>query len=412
MTDISPCASRAGRGARPLCAALLALLAATGCGGPDADSAPSPESAAEVHHDDEQHGDVVHLTDDDARAAGIELATAEVAALGETLSLPAEVRFDPDRIANVASPVGGVIRQLDVTEGDVVEAGQTLAVLSSRELADLKAEFLTAQSTEDLVRIELGRSEELSARNISSQAQLQTARAELASAAAAREAAETKLHALGLDHDVLDVMLDAEDGSLSLFPLVAPIAGQVVRRAATLGQNVETGGGAMEPMFVIADASTVWVDVAVFKNDLARIVLGAGVALTDDRGAPLADGVVSYIAPVIDETSRTATARVVIDNADGRLRPGQFVAARIEVDDSVAGVRVPEAAVQTVEGRDAVFVPVAEGFETRAIVVGRRAGGHVEIASGLEPGERYVAVGAFTLRAELETSAFGDGHAH
>ena len=364
-------------------------------------------------HDDGEHGgaDVVHLSTEQISAAGIALATAERATLGEALSLPAEVRFDPDRIANVAPPVGGVVRSLAATAGDLVDAGETLAVLSSRELADLKAEFLTAQSAEGLARIELARTDELTARNVAPEARLQTVRAELASAVAAREAAETKLHALGLGHDVLDRLLDAEDGSLSLFPLTAPIAGQVVRRAATLGQSIEDGG-AREPMFVIADASVLWVDVTVFKNDLARVRVGTPATLVDETGAAFASGELSFISPVIEETSRTATARIVVDNADGRLRPGQFVTARLDLGDGASVVRAPEAAVQTVEGRDAVFVPVEDGFAPRTVVVGRRARGFIEIVAGLEPGERYVSSGAFTLKAELEEAAFGDGHAH
>ena len=392
--------------------ASTAALAA--CGERPSTGAEPAHAAAESGDpvpDDHAEEDVVRLSADEAHAAGVELAAAKIEMLSVALSLPAEVRFDPDRIANVAPPVGGVIRGLEATEGDVVAQGQTLAVLSSRELADLKAEFLTAQSTEALVRLELGRADELASRNVASQAQLQTARAELAGAAAAREAAETKLHALGLGHDVLDGLLEAEDGALSLFPLTAPIAGQVVRRDATLGQSIEDGG-AREPMFVIADASVVWIDIAVFKNDVARVHVGAPVVLVDEAGTVFAEGAVSFISPVIDETSRTATARVVVDNAEGRLRPGQFVTARIDVGGGGPVVRVAEAAVQTVEGRDAVFVPVEAGFAPRAVAVGRRAGGYVEILAGLERDERYVASGAFTLKAELEEAGFGDGHAH
>ncbi len=363
--------------------------------------------------DEAAHDDLVRLSEPDARAVGVIIDVAEAAPLSNSLALPAEIRFDPDRIADVAAPVGGIVRRLDATEGDMVAVGDVLAVLSSRELADLKAEFLTAQASENLLQLELERAEELHSRNTVSEAQVQTARAKLATAAAAREAAETKLHAVGIDHDVIDSLQTAEDGAQSLFPLTAPMSGQVVRRSATLGARIEEDGSApAEPMFVIADSSVIWVDVAVFKTDLARISLGAHVVLSDGAGDTAAEGELSFISPIIDEVSRTATARVVVDNSDGHLRPGQFLTAHISVGEKSPVVRVPEAAVQTVEGRTAVFVPVEHGFAPQSVEVGRATDGFVEIVAGLEIGDRYVAEGAFTLKAELEKSAFGVGHAH
>src|SRR5690606_7455186 len=107
------------------------------------------------------------------------------------------------------APVEGVVRELPVTEGDRVGAGDPLAVISSRELADLKAEFLAALSAEDLARANLARAQELFAANAVAEAELQSDRAAHASAVAARTGAETKLHALGLEHELLDRLGEA-----------------------------------------------------------------------------------------------------------------------------------------------------------------------------------------------------------
>jgi cobalt-zinc-cadmium efflux system membrane fusion protein len=92
---------------------------------------------------------------------------------------------------------------------------------------------------------------------------------------------------------------------------------------------------------------------------------------------------------------------VVIDNADGRWRPGSFVTAAIAIDEHQAPVVAPVSAVQTVDGRKAVFVRTKDGFETRGVVLGQRDGQSVEVVSGLEVGETIAVSNTFSLKAEL-----------
>jgi len=121
----------------------------------------------------------------------------------------------------------------------------------------------------------------------------------------------------------------------------------------------------------------------------------------------LARSTVSLVLPVIDETSRTATARVIVENADKRLRPGQFVSAEIEMNAGTDRLHVPSASIVTVEGRLSLFVPIENGFKPRLISAGPDIDGRTVILSGLSGGEDYVSEGAFTLKAQLEKDAFG-----
>ena len=132
---------------------------------------------AEGAHGDEGGGDVVKLTPEVAKEAGILLEQAELGALGESLSLPAEIRFDADRMANVTPKVSGVIDRLLVGEGDTVAYGDTLALITSRELAGLKSQRIIAQTNEVLAAQALERLEGLWAQKITSEANVQTARA-------------------------------------------------------------------------------------------------------------------------------------------------------------------------------------------------------------------------------------------
>ena len=367
-------------------------------------------------HTENEHGaeesDIVLLDASAAREAGIVVEQASLTNVERNLSLPAEIRFDADRIANVSPQVSGVIRRLYASEGDNVELGDRLALVSSRELASMKADYLSALSAESLARAELSREEQLWSERITSEADLLSARAAVTAAAATRESTENKLHAVGLDHGVIDSLDGAADGALSQFVVTAPLAGTIIRRPVTLGETVVSGESGGVPLFTIADDSVIWADIAVFKKDLSQVKKGSSVTLKEDTGEALGAGTISFISPIVDETSRTATARVVVDNADGNLRPGQFVTAEITIGNRTSQLRIRTASVQSVEGRQSVFVPVEGGFTPRQVVTGLEAGGFIEIKSGLNVGDLYVAAGAFTLKAQLEKDAFGDDHDH
>jgi cobalt-zinc-cadmium efflux system membrane fusion protein len=160
------------------------------------------------------------------------------------------------------------------------------------------------------------------------------------------------------------------------------------------------------------EASVVWADIAVYKQDANEIEPEQLVTIKSSSGETLATGEIAFLLPVFDESSRTATARVIVDNPDGRLHHGQFVTAEIITQDSDAVLRVPSAALQLFEGQKSVFVPVAEGFLPRPVETGNETDGFTEIKSGLVEGEAFVIEGAFTLRAQLEKAAFGSDHDH
>ncbi len=335
-----------------------------------------------------------------------------MAEMGQSLSLPAEIMFDADRVANVSPKVSGVVAKLYASEGDHVKRGETLALISSRDLAGLKATWQKGETRKALAARALAREEQLWADKVTSEADVQTARAEFEAAKAVSDAAENELHAAGVSHEALENVATARDGDNANSYLTAPIAGTIVRRAVTLGETVAAGDAGADTLFTIADDSVVWADIAVYKQDIGRIRIGAPVALKTDAGDVLALSTVAFVLPVINETSRTATARVIVDNADGRLTPGQFVTADLSVGNASPVVRVPQTAVQIVEDKPSIFVPVEGGFAPRPVMIGATAGGFVEIRSGLAVGETFVSQGGFTLKAQLEKDAFGDGHGH
>lgn len=199
------------------------------------------------------------------------------------------------------------------------------------------------------------------------------------------------------------------DESLAPFAVKTLLGGTVIGKHLSLGEAVSRDRDA----FVIADLSTVWVDLTVYPRDLARVRTGQPVQILVGHDPAPDRGTIGYVSPVVDGTTRTATARVVLDNRDGRWRPGMFVRGKVLVDGTAARVAVPPTALHTLEGSTVVFVETAGGFAPRPVRVGRAGDAMVEVADGLEPGERYVRRGGFPLQAELGRDALGHaGHAH
>ena len=194
--------------------------------------------------------------------------------------------------------------------------------------------------------------------------------------------------------DTLAVIESSE--SLAPYELKTLIDGVIIEKHLTRGEAVSRESEA----FVVADLSTVWVDLSVYQKDLPRVRLGQPARVHAGESVPDADGQISYITPSVDQLTRTATARVVLPNPDGRWRPGMFVTARAFQPIAVP-LAIPHPAVQTVEGRAVVFVESAKGVEPRAVTLGREGGEQVEVLSGLSPGERFAATKTFLLKAEL-----------
>jgi cobalt-zinc-cadmium efflux system membrane fusion protein len=354
-----------------------------------------------------EHEGPIRLTEEQREEFGIVVAPAETGAVTDSFTLPAEVHYNGDRLAHVVPRVSGIVTEVNATEGDTVKKDELLAVLDSRELADAKSDYLAALERENLEQTKYAREEQLWTKKITSERTYLDAKSALAEARIARRGAEQKLYALGISEQQLDRVRREKDTVLTSYRLTAPFDGHVVKRHITLGEFID----ADQQAFVVADLSTLWIDLSVFPGDLDRIEEGQTVEILDDRGNVIAQETIAFVTPQIEEGTRTAIARIVSDPAGGRLRPGMFLTARVTVDSGKDAVKVPRAAVQTIEDKPAVFVETDEGFEPRPVTLGPKGEDEIVIAEGLEPGEPIVTEGAFTLKAEMSKGSFG-GHHH
>ncbi len=185
--------------------------------------------------------------------------------------------------------------------------------------------------------------------------------------------------------------------SLSVYEMRAPISGTVIDRQISLGEYASE----QKPAFIVADISTVWVDLSVYRRDLARVRIGDTVQIdVGDGGKPI-EAQLSYVSPVGSSDTQSALVRAVVANENMRLRTGLFVSARLILSAKQVPVAIKSTALQTVENKNVVFVRNGEKFETREVEIGQRDYEHVEIVFGLMDGDRYAARNSFVIKAEL-----------
>ncbi|HRQ05759.1 MAG TPA: efflux RND transporter periplasmic adaptor subunit, partial [Nitrosomonas halophila] len=193
---------------------------------------------------------------------------------------------------------------------------------------------------------------------------------------------------------------------LARYEVRSPISGIVIDKAVVTGEAVK----ADKTVFIVADVSTIWAAIRVFPRDLHRIHVGQRAIVHADAHQLVRAGKVIYITTLLDELTRTATARVELDNHDQAWRPGMFVKADLLDEDIAVPLAVPLAALQRIEDQLVVFGRYGEFFEMRPLKLGRSDGQMVEVISGLSAGERYAVSNSFIIKAELVKAGVAHDH--
>ena len=194
--------------------------------------------------------------------------------------------------------------------------------------------------------------------------------------------------------------------SLQTYSLKAPIAGTILERTTNIG--AVTDGAAL---FLIGDLAQLQAELNVVTHDTDRIAAGQAVLILGLDGEAKYEGVIASVLPVTDAHSQTLIARVPIEVSDASgLRPGMAIRAEVVVGETSAPIVAPADAVQTLEGRQVVFVREGDALEARAVTLGRGGAGTVEVTEGLAPGEILVAENAFLVKAEIGKGSAEHGH--
>ena len=331
-----------------------------------------------------------------------------------------KISINEERATPIFPPYAGRVTKLLAKPGDVVEQGQPLFFIEAADMVAAQNDFLAALSSINRARSRVSITEIIEKQNRTlyenkagplrdlqtAQADLAQARADLRTAESALEAARNRLSILGKTD--AEIATFEERGKISSeTPIYAPLAGTVVQRKIGPGQYVSyTSTGAIDPVYVIGNLSTVWMVAYVRESEAPKVRLGQTVefsmlAYPNETFSARID----YVAASLDPSIRRLMVRATIDNKDGRFKPEMFTSVTLITEEADSSVAVARDAV--IYEADTARVWVARDdktIEVRQVKTGITRGDVVQILHGLQPGERVVTKGSLFVDQAASSS--------
>ena len=316
----------------------------------------------------------VYMSENAMRLANVQTMQVGAEAANKEIRLNGRVAVDERKVYAQTTHIPGRIERLMVNfTGEEVKRGQALATVYSPEMITAQEELLQAYAIRE------------------SQPEL-------------FQAAKEKLRSWRIGENQINRII--ENGRTSEnFTITADVGGIVTEKLVDLGDYVERG----MPLYEIADLSTVWVLFDLYESNMGWIKEGSTVEFTvASMPGKTFEGEIDFIDPVVNRQTRVATARVEVDNSNGRLKPEMFVSGVIDnsLESTSGEITVPRSAVLWTGQRSIVYVKQNSGnrttFNLREVVLGPSLGDSYIISEGLNPGEEIVVNGAFTVDAAAQ----------
>jgi Cu(I)/Ag(I) efflux system membrane fusion protein len=304
---------------------------------------------------------------------GISFARASEQPLSRKIRLAGTLAYaEPNRVYVNARVSGWVEKLFADYAGKPVQVGQALLSLYSPELVGAQEEYLSARRLGDSALV---------------------------------SAARRRLVLWNISADQIE-RLERSGTVERAVEIRAPRSGEIAEKMVTEGQAVSAG----DNLFLIADRSVLWVDLAIFEMDAALVRMGSPVELTVDiLPGRTYRGTITFIQPTVDSVTRSLTARVEVRSGDGALRPGMFATAVVTPARSTVLTIPAEAALPT-GTRTIAFVNRGDGrFMPREITTGVRGDSLIEVLSGLRAGDEVVASATYLLDSESNLAAAMQG---
>jgi membrane fusion protein (multidrug efflux system) len=273
--------------------------------------------------------------------------------------------------AELRPEASGTVARVAFEDGDTVEKGQLL--LKLRDDA-AKAQQADAEARLALADAKHGRVAALFEKQNTSRQELDQATAE---------------------RDLARAAVDLARDAVRKTEVRAPFDGVVGRREVSVGASV----GPSTTVTRIEDLTQVTVDLALPERLLSVVAVGSAVRVRVDAfPADVFEGEIKYVAPRIDEATRTVEVRAHVPNEDRRLRPGLSAEVEVVTASRPDALMVPTQAVQTTDKGTTVFVVDAESkAQIRPVKTGTRTDDRVEVLEGLAAGDKVVVEGLVRL---------------
>ena len=351
-------------------------------------TADKPAVTGSANAEQETAPSELKLTPAAITTAGITVETVSAGGLSSEIITQAQVVATPNGQAALTARAAGSISCIYKRLGDPVKAGEALALIESRDAGQIAAERTTAIARARVAQANLTREKSLLDQGVSARVDYEQAQAEAAAAQAEVSRTQSAATAARITSDGHGVIV------------ASPISGRVTASTASLGAFVQPE----TELFRVSDPKLIQVEAAISASDMVRVAVGDRAIISMPDGRTL-EARVRSVTPELDAETRAATA--VLDVVGGELQPGLSVRARILPTGAsqTSAIVVPDEAVQSIGGRDVVFVRTAGGFKAVPVTVGQRSAGRAEITAGLSSGQSIATRSAFLLKAELGKGA-------
>lgn len=365
---------------------------------------------ASSHKEIDEHGpseeNVIFLSPEQIKELGIQTRRAEPGYLSVTLSTRGKIILQPDRLTHILPKISGIAIEAHKNIGDHVKEGDLLAILESREMADIKAGYLVAKEKESLALALSDREKRLYEKKVSAEQDYLNAKSSYQEARINVQLAEQKLHAFGLEEEEIKGLFSDHNPDLRIYEIRSPVDGVVIARHITKGEFVEN----TTRIYEIADLSTIWIEIGIYPKDLASVKEGQMVDVSLPVEGNIAKAKIIYLSPIIQDETITAKAVAEMQTPNENWRPGSFVKVDIAIEKISSGIVIANEAVQNIDGKPFVFVKIPEGFEKRQVTLGVRDDKNVEVLSGLRAGDEYAFSKTFLLKADLSKKEAEHAH--
>lgn len=365
--------------------------------------------------DEQQHNKRLVLTEAQEKNAKIQTAPLSMMDIELQITIPAQFKARNQSIERIYSPIDGKITNVFVEPGTVLKIGQPIVQIKSDEISQIQLEFLEkildidANTNELRAQYNLSlqkynRERTLYNEKISSRADYEAANAQLRKDKANLDALNIKRNSLiNVYRQRLAVYGGSIDNVLKtrqIYPYVTIKAtknGVLLERKVNPGEIVEKN----RELFNLADLKTIWLVGYAFEKDSPYLHLGEAVTGTiEERNGASINGVLSYVSPILDSTTKTLEVRADIPNKDFKIKPNMY--AEMFVNTGVAHVlAIPTDAVEKFGDYNFAYVKIApHTYEERKVETGKKNDQYTEVISGVKAGEEVVTRGSFELLGE------------
>lgn len=344
---------------------------------------------------DQSESNVVRLTNEQIKAIGIKPGSISYRNLRTSLKVNGKLELPPQNKAQVSILIGGIVKDIPVTEGQFVNKGQILAILENTEFLQFQQDYLESLSSLELLKAELDRQKELRNDNINATKILQQAQNNYNIAISKKNLYTEKLKLFGLNPETL-----TPDKIKSTFNMTAPITGYIKQINLFIGKFAEPN----LPQFEIVDNRFLHIDLTIYEQDVAKVHEGQNLTfsiINDPHHTHTAS--IFSINKAFEDNTQAVIAHAKINKVEDNLFPGMFIEARIQIDDYKA-MALPDAAiVSNGEEHYIYLMQYANSFRQIQVHLGTSDMGFTEIipTEALSDSSKIVINGAYYLMSQL-----------